>query len=270
MNLRILAAGFAAIAFFAAGCGKEDSCDIQCPPYDCASSKAIDALVVTAIYYPEIAILPLEPLEDSDILPDGSKIEHLSLLDGDRNLDVPDLEFLNCYDALVVFTDTGPVDDLSVQAFDTIGNLLAEYVDDGGGIVMCQFALYGGRAGIRGRLQSSGYAPLSCGPVEYGSWEDRPIVMGSIGFPLHPVFYGIAIDELVFPGDINLGFPGLNTTAVLLAVDDQGTNAVAVNRSGRIIGLNMHLKAFAFPDDYSEAIKLVANSIVYVAESDLN
>jgi len=268
MNLRILAAGFAAIAFFFAGCGEESCRDIQCPTDDPAASKAIEVLVLSAVYYPEMSLLPAGPLEDTGILPAGSDIDGLSLLDAEWNLVVPDPGFLQGYDAILVCTDTGPHDDLSQQAFDSIGGLLADYVDAGGGLVLCQFSFSPGWAGIRGRLQSPGYAPLTSGPVEYGQRDDRSIVMSSIGFPLHPVFYGIAVDELLLPGDITLGFPGLDDSAILLALDDQGTNAIAVNDGGSIIGLNMYLKAFAFPDNYQEAVKLVANSIRYVSGVD--
>jgi hypothetical protein len=268
MNRRILAAGFAAIAFFFVGCGEESDCDIQCPLDGPAVSKAIDVLVLSAVYYPEIALLPAGPVEDTGILPSGSDIDDFSLLDAEWNLVVPDPGFLQCYDAILVCTDTGPHDDQSLQAFDSIGGLLADYVDGGGGLVICQFSFSPGWAGIRGRLQSPGYSPLISGPVEFGRRDDRSIVMSSIEFPLHPVFYGIAVDELLLPGDINLGFPGLDDSAILLAMDDQGTNAIAINAGGSIIGLNMYLKAFAFPDDYQEAVKLAANSIRYVSGID--
>ena len=269
MNRKILVAGFIAIAFLViVSCSEESGCNLQYPPDGSDPSQAIEVLVVTALAYPFMADMIPGPLEDTGLLPAESKIEQFALLDTARALVIPTLEFLQHYDAILIFTDAWPFDNPSIGVYDTIGNLMADYVDAGGGLVICQFALYGGAAGIRGRLSSSGYAPLKPGPVETGPWDDRSIVMNSINFPLHPVFYGIDVVGLLVPGDLNLGYPELDETAILLAEDDQGTNAIAINSNGNIIGLNMYFKAFAFPDDYMETVKLVANSILYVADTD--
>jgi len=190
------------------------------------------------------------------------------LLDTARALVIPTLEFLQYYDAILIFTDAWPLDNPASGAFDTIGNLMADYVDAGGGLVICQYALYAGAAGIRGRLISPGYAPLRRGRYVEPQ-GDRSIVMDSIDFPLHPVFYEIDLDDLVLPVHwFHFYDPELDETTILLAEDDQGTHAIAINSNGNIIGLNMYFKAFAFPDDYTEAVKLVASSILYVADAD--
>jgi hypothetical protein len=270
MNRRILAAGFIAVAFFsAAGCDGSGCC-LQCPPVDPDGSRAIDVLVATALAYPQMAGVIPGPLLDTGLLPAGSTVDTFSLLDSSRRLVVPSPGLLRNYDALLVFTDAWPADDPGPGAFDTIGGLLADYVDAGGGLVMCEFMICGLSAGIRGRLVSPGYAPLAGGYLETGldPEADRSIAMESIAFPLHPVFYGIAVDRLVLPGDFAVGRPELDETATLLAVDDRGSNSVAVNADGSIIGLNMYFKAFAFPEDYTETVRLAANSLLYVAGRD--
>ncbi len=266
MNRKILVAGFTAIAFLViVSCSEDNSCDLQCPP-DCPDpSQAIDVLVVTALVYPVMADMIPGPLEDTGFLPAESKIEQFALLDTARALVIPTLEFLQQYDAILIFTDAWPIDNPGLGAFDTIGNLMADYVDAGGGLVICQYAVSGWSAGIRGRLFSPGYAPLINGPIVPGQ-GDRSIVMDSIDFPLHPVFYEIDLDGLGLPVDLHLCYPELDETAILLVEDDQGTNAMAINSNGNIIGLNMYFKPFAFPDDYTETVKLVANSILYVAD----
>lgn len=270
MNRKILVAGFIAIAFSViVSCSEENGCDLQCPPDGSDPSQAIEVLVVTGLDYPVMADMIPGPLEDTGLLPAESKIEQFALLDTARTFFIPTLEFLQHYDAILIFTDSWPVDIPSHEAYDTIGNLMADYVDAGGGLVICQFALYGGAAGIHGRLNSPGYAPLKSGTsLPGGPFDDRSIVMNSIDFPLHPVFYGIEIDVLLMPQEYNLSYPELDETAILLAEDDQGTNAIAINSNGNIIGLNMYFKSFAFPDEYMETVKLVANSILYVADTD--
>ena len=270
MNRRIHAAGIIAIAFFVAGCS--DECDLQCPPNDSESSQAITVLVVTAFEHPYMAGIIPGPLMDSELLPAESTIDTFSLLDYSRTLVIPSPEFLESYDALLVFTNAWPIGGSGLpESFDTIGNLMADYVDAGGGIVMCQFMISGFTAGIRGRLISPGYAPLKEGSLhsDIGQWHDRSIVLDSLDFPLHPVFSGIDIDSLSLPAhQIYLGRPDLDETAVLLAVDDESTNAIAANSRGTIIGLNIYYKAFAFPEEYAETVKLVANSILYVSGAD--
>ncbi len=270
MNRTILAVGFIVIAFFVAGCS--DECDLQCPPNGSESSQAIDVLVVTALANPEMAGIIPGPLLDTKLLPAGSIVDTFSLLDYSRTLVVPSIEFLRRYDALLIFTNAWPLVDPETDAYDTIGNLMAAYIDAGGGLVMCQFMINGYAAGIRGRMISPGYAPLKEGVLEYvGKSVDRTIMLESLDFPLHPVFHSVDIDSLKLCSNLfHLGRPELDETAVLLAVDDQGTNAIAVNAGGSIIGLNMYFKAFAFPDDYAETIKLVANSLLYVSDADMN
>ena len=269
MNRRILAAGFLAVALFcAAGCEK----DVTCPPCnqeDPAVSGAIDVLVATALAFPRMSRHLPGPLLESGILPEGSSVDTFSILDYSRQLVMPSPEMLREYDAIMLFTYAWPDDVPGPDAYDAIGDLLADYVDAGGGLVICEFAINGMAAGIRGRIATPGYAPFSQGSAEvnYDEEEDRLVVMESIEFPLHPVFYGVAVDTLVLPGHHFLGYPELDETATLLAMDDHGTNAVAVNAAGNIIGLNMHFKHLALPDDYPEAVRLTANSILYVAEA---
>lgn len=271
MNRRILAAGLLAVAFFcAAGCEE----DVTCPPCnqeDPAVSGAIDVLVATALAFPQMSRHLPGPILDSGILPDGSTVDTFSVLDYSRQLVTPSAEMLQAYDAIILFTDAWPDDVAGPDAYDAIGDLLADYVDAGGGVVLCEFAINGIAAGIRGRIATPGYAPFSRGfaEVDFGEEEDRLVVMDSIEFPLHPVFNGVAVDSLVLPGNHFLGYPELDETAILLAVDDHGTNAVAVNAAGNVIGLNMHFKHLVLPNDYTEAVKLTANSILYAAEASV-
>ena len=266
MNRTILAAGFAAIAFFVAGCGEE--CDLRCPPHEFIPIRTVDVLVVTGLAYPEMSRIFHDPLVDSAVLPGGSVVDTFSLLDYSRQLVIPTIEYLRQYEALLVFTDAWPeTDQPSYGSYDTIGNLLAEYVDEGGGLVIGQYTTGDLAVGIRGRLVSPGYAPLKSGGLETGDDEsDRAIVLESLEFPLHPVFDGVDILGIrLCKSRFSLHVPDLDETAILLAVDDRGTNAVAVNAAGNIVVVNTYYKSFAFPEEYAETVKLVANSLVFVS-----
>jgi len=264
MNRTILAAGFAAMAFFFAGCGEE--CSPQYPPEGLGSSHPVEVLVMTGFAYPEMARIFHDPLMDSGVLPAGSAVDTFSLLDGSRALVIPTLELLRRYDALLVFTDAWPADPYP-NGYDAIGDLLADYVDEGGGLVMGQYTTSGFPAGIGGRIVSPGYAPLRGGPLETGDdRSDRHIVLESLEFPLHPVFAGIDIAGIrLCKSRFSLARPELDGTAALLAVDDMGTNAVAIDSSGRIVVINTFYKSFAFPDEYAETVKLVASSLLFVS-----
>lgn len=265
MNRVILAAGLAAIAFFVAGCGEE--CTLQCPPDDSATLNPIEVLVVTGFAYPGMARIFHDPLIDSGVLPEGSVVDTFSLLDGSRTLMIPSIEYLQQYDALLLFTDAWPKVDPPFNAYDTIGNLLADYVDSGGGLVINEYTTCDVGPGIRGRLVSPGYAPLRLGRLETGDDQsDRSIVLESLDFPLHPIFAGIDIAGIrLCKARFSLWRPALDETAILLATDDRGTNAVAVNANGSIVGINTYYKSFALPGEYAETVKLVANSLVFVS-----
>jgi hypothetical protein len=226
--------------------------------------QAISILVATSLAYPGVADIIPGPLAETGHLPDGSLIQLFSILDSEKALNIPSPEFLRQYDAILIFTDAWPAEPYMSQ-YDTIGDLLADYVDGGGGLVMCQYAMYDGSARIQGRICSPGYAPLKSGPLELLR-VDRSIAIASLDFPLHPIFQAIDIDTLLIPGD-RLAHPLLDETALLLAKDDLETNAIAINARGNIVSLNMSMKAFAF-SDYREAIKLIANSLVFTAHTE--
>ena len=68
----------------------------------------------------------------------------------------PLLSTLQSYDAVLVYSDA------SFHDSDAIGDVLADYMDGGGGVVLCTFAfITPGGLGIGGRIVTDGYLPFT-------------------------------------------------------------------------------------------------------------
>ena len=267
MNRMILAAGLVAVAVLSvSSCSDDSICDLQCPPDDPGDSHPIQILVLTAFAEPSILDSIPSIIEDSGQLPEGSGVDKFAIFGPERELRIPELDYLQQYDAAMVLTLGYPLQE-DFARYDTIGNLLADYVDDGGGLVMFQYSMYDGAARIQGRICSPGYSPYKATSYpDRDNWDARSIDIDSIDFPLHPVFDGIDIDELMLPGDL-LADPELEESAVLLASDDRDTSVIAINTSGNVIGYNVHGGIFTIPG-YEEAMKLGINALLYVANHE--
>jgi hypothetical protein len=264
MNRTILVGGLAAIVFSFAvigGCGTDEDRIPSCPPCP-TTAEPVDVLFMSAEVEPSRIDSMIDYSARHHLFPEGSCLQALSLTDS-----VPPLDVLERFDAILVYT----VDFLDYpQQNDSLGNVLADYVDGGGGLVMCQYSMYFGGAGITGRIRAAGYCPfLAEGPLDE-IHTDRTIDVDSVDFPLHPIFDGIDLREVRF---IWLHFnlhPELDATATLLARDQFGANVVAVNERGNIVALNAW-PPFLFTDvqpGYAESAKLIANSLLYVAGAE--
>ena len=159
--------------------------------------------------------------------------------------------------------------DLAGKETYPIGEVMADYVDQGGGVVMCLYSIRGGPNNVGGRLvDATGYAPLRPGgrSDDRGS-DDRLIDLGSIEFPMHEIFYGIDLKNITYPGEPNYTAPHVDETAVLLAKDTAGVNAIAINAAGNIIGLNIWPSyCFSSLDRHPMAANLIASSLTFVME----
>jgi hypothetical protein len=252
MNRSILAGGLVTIAFvFVCSCSEDCVDSHPCKP---ETPQPIRILIAGAEVYPDCFNTISASLVGGDLLPAGSEVQSVQLTDS-----IPPLETVLQFDAVLLYTVGWPLD------ADMIGDVMADYADKGGGLVMCQWSMHFGSAEIRGRLKEPGYAPFEPGPIG-DTIEDRSIDFDSVSFPLHPVFYGIDIRNIVFPGWYNIPHPALDETATLLAVDNFGANTVAINSDETIIGINTCPNmAFSPKDEYSNGAKLIANSLLFVA-----
>ena len=103
---------------------------------------------------------------------------------------VPEVATLLAYDVAIVYSDYNITDKPG------LGDMLADYVDDGGRLVMLQYCFYTGVAPT-GRIMTAGYSPFqpAGGAGVSGS---RYIAYSSLAFPLHPIFNGTNVKDLEF------------------------------------------------------------------------
>jgi hypothetical protein len=94
----------------------------------------------------------------------------------------PTLAALQAYDAVYVWTN-GPTFSDPVA----VGNVLADYIDAGGHVVVSTFAAYSRAIDIRGRFASGGYLPTTTG--EQNNAPGQTLVPD---IPDHPLLAGVA------------------------------------------------------------------------------
>jgi len=187
-----------------------------------------------------------------EVFPIGTELNYMYL-----NGLLPELSALKEYDVVFLHTD------YSAYEADSLGDILAEYVDDGGGLVMTQFC-FSSNYGIGGEIMTSGYSPLQPADAA-GSSGDRQIDPSSVSIPIHPIFNGADVENLTYWAIPNFSDPPLDSGATLLATDLGGANAIAINADGNIIALNMF--ANSLNETYYSSAKVMANSCLFVAEA---
>ena len=159
----------------------------------------------------------------------------------------PLLSDLTPYDVVVCYTQVDPATPLA------IGDVLANYVDGGGKVLLLQGVFSNGFQ-LEGRIMTVGYSPFSAGPGA-GSAVDRIFDPNSIAVPPHEIFYNLSISSFVFPTNASLSAPATQGTTTVLARYFNGHNAIALNANGTVIGLNV------FPQNNNpEVMRLVGNA----------
>jgi len=173
----------------------------------------------------------------------------------------PKFELLQKYNGIMFF---------SYHGFDQIkiGDMLADYVDAGGGVVFCAYANCGRGNRIGGRWEREKYDPLSLGSTS----RTPNLSLGICGRPKHPILDGVTSFDGGEQSSHGDGVPHEDATTIAewsnnrpLAVELSSKSA----RKGSIVGLNM------YPPSSDAAIggwnaetnggRLMANSLHYVA-----
>jgi len=99
----------------------------------------------------------------------------------DANLDTPTLAELQQYDIVFTWNNVDYKDPVAM------GNVLADYTDWGGGVVVAMFASTGGSIGVappQGRWQTGGYPLIN--PLG-GRIRDSQATLGTVEYPNHPI-----------------------------------------------------------------------------------
>ncbi len=137
----------------------------------------------------------------------------------DALIGTPTLGQLSAYEAVIVMNDNAFFDPIA------LGNVLADYIDVGGGVVTTTASFATG-FDLQGRFITDGYSPFISGP--------GPLPGTNLGTydPTHPIMGGIT----TFFGDL-LVDPSLESGANLIASYDNGFECVATK--GRVAALNI-------------------------------
>jgi len=165
----------------------------------------------------------------------------------------PTLAQLQSYDAVLAYTILPPADPTG------LGNVLQQFVNSGGGLVINTYA-FSSPFAIGGAITANGSSPL----VNSGTNGD---VSGSLVpvVPNHPIFTGVDVAALTYYHDASFAHPSLDAGATLLATDGAGHNLIAINAVGNIIANNLY-PGFA-DENNANFYALIANELLYTANA---
>ena len=210
--------------------------------------QAIKALVLAFDNSPNAQAITLA-LNATGALPAGSELDFLA------DTGIPLLSDLTPYDAVIVYVNNSPA------VPDTTGDVLADYVDGGGKLVLCQAAFVEGGFAITGRIMTTGYSPMMP-TAGAGDGTDKTLDPSTLTFPLHPIFSGVDVAAYTRPGNTGYSIPAIDTDAVVLAQFNGALEAIAVNAAATIVSLN------DFPDATRvQMLTCVANAMLWLTGS---
>lgn len=172
----------------------------------------------------------------------------------------PTLAQLQAYDAVLFFSDNVFANPT------TFGNVLADYVDAGGGVVQATFSF--ASMNIGGRWRAQNYDVWQPG----GQSAPGNLTLGTIYDPSNPILAGVTS----FNGGSSSYYNtvgSLNPGAVAVADWSNGTPLIAVNTStfaGKIAGLNFYPPSSDAASDFwlssTDGARLMANSLNFVTK----
>ncbi|HEU4365658.1 MAG TPA: hypothetical protein VFT13_09365 [Candidatus Krumholzibacteria bacterium] len=180
--------------------------------------------------------------------PPGSTFSHIEVLDS-----IPPLSELRKYHCVIFYTNNAPADPVA------LGDRFADYVDDGGNMVLLQGAFSNPYA-IGGRIVTgASYSPFT--PADpAGDAGVKTIDTASLDFPLHKIFVGVDIPGYARPGFGTFSVPGVRPDADVLANFNGALVAVAINANKNIIAIN------DYPNSADQTLyPLVRNCALFLA-----
>jgi hypothetical protein len=248
----------AVLAFATSACSKEGNADLA----DTGTTPTLSVLIVHALSNSQLGDVVSKLLSTGSIL----AIDTFDARDG-----TPTLAQLQTYGAVLVVSDFG-FDDR-----DTLGDVLADHVDGGGGVVLSMFAMStpfvpsdpDSRPDTPGgRFESGGYTVIS--PSIGNGDADGPHGMTAL-IPGHPILDGVG----TFSGGRSSYRPEGSTVAGdIVAVWDDGADTPLVGVR-EIAGVRRADVGFYpptsdagradFVDPSTDALRMLANALRWVA-----
>lgn len=156
----------------------------------------------------------------------------------------PTLATLSSFGAVLVWSN------FSFTQPDALGNVLADFVDQGGGVVLATYS-FSQTWRIGGRILTNGYSPFTVGP----SICPPGLLSLATSNTGHPIMQGVTAGP--YFANCNYSNPPLTAGGVVIAVDTAGNRAVAVSPSNRVVGVSI------FPG-FGDMGRLFANALNFL------
>ena len=131
-----------------------------------------------------------------------------------------------------------------------IGNVLADFADDGGRVILTEFVFQGMWA-LGGRIMTDGYSPFTIDPNSDGYFISSNL--GNILDSGNSLLTGLNTANIVTDYQ---ALVGLDSTATLVAQWDSSRGAIAYNAARNVVGLNLF-----DPNVSVDTQRLLANAI---------
>ncbi|TVQ34270.1 MAG: hypothetical protein EA376_00335 [Phycisphaeraceae bacterium] len=183
---------------------------------------------------------------------------------------VPTLEELLAYDAVITWSNASYEDAVAM------GDVFADYVDAGGGVVVAIFANTSTHPQrfLQGRWQTGDYIAIP----QNGGFSEGPGELGSILIPDHPILdgvqtfvtrWGVTSQGAIFGGyrpTITAVTPG----STKVALWDTGHTLIALAPNPNVVELGFHpvssdVNANAYWDADTDGDRIMANALLFVA-----
>jgi hypothetical protein len=185
-------------------------------------------------------------------------------------LSTPTLAELLAYDAVFVWTWCG-LDEVYEGEF---GDVLADYLDSGGGVVIATFAFdTGSGLGLGGRIQTAGYLPFTEGTHAIATPSDLTMVKVA---PNHPILLGVSSFN---GGSASYHHPSILPTSCteLIANWSNGKPLIGAKQlptGGRVAGLNFFPASSdvnsSFWDASTGGGEIMANALLWAAKNPVS
>jgi len=167
----------------------------------------------------------------------------------DASSGVPTLDLLLDYDAVMVWSNYYFYDPVA------LGDVIADYIDAGGGVVATSGCWAGYDWELKGRFKTGGYSPfVSTGDYLWYSWADLGWYNSE-----HPIMMGVTSISGYYRGIVDTA-----EGAELIAEWEDGEQFVAVKSN--VVGIALLPGYYGSNDWTGDFPTLVHNSLVWVAE----
>jgi hypothetical protein len=143
-----------------------------------------------------------------------------------------------------------------------VSNILADYVDAGGGVVLATFdGLYEANGTWGGRINSSGYNPF-INPINPYPYQSATLGAFDASSPLMAGVTSLGISEHY--GDY---LPGLDTGATLVASWSNGRPLAGLNAAGTVANITIFPEVVYYGHATGDYRELFRNALSYTANA---